>query len=696
MKNTFGITIIPENDQRRIDALSRYKIFNTPPEHAFDNVARLATQIFNVPISLISLVDAEKVFFKANIGMGKTKVVSRGSSVCSLAILKPEVTVFENASTEPCLLSNPNVAGEFGMKFYAGAPLITHDGFHIGTICVIDKIPRKFSANDEVILKSLAMIVMDEIELRLSSIEEISKQRETNEELSAINEEIWEANEELSTTIKELATSKDHLSETFVKLWASEHQLKIIFDQAPSAIALLTGPELIINAANPLILHLWGKDRRILNQPLLQALPELEGKPLLKILDDVYTSGKPCYQNELKVALEHQGIWKDSFFNFAYQPVKDSSGLTKSILVVATDVTEQVYARKAVNESNERLALALDAGKLGSYDLNLLTGIMYGSEQYKKNFGLDKDAVFNLAELFNAILPEYREYVQKQINKVIQNDGVYQAEYEILWPDGSRHWIMAFGKPRHDNEGKVERMIGVTQNITERKEFEKRKDDFLGVISHELKTPITSLKANLQLLERIKNQSSNPLIPILIDSSTKSMNKINSMVDDLLNIHRFGEGKLDLHKTNFVISEMLNLCCNHVRLAGKHKLIIQGDEELEVYADEHRIDQVVVNFVNNAVKYAPDSTDILINISKQGDFARIEVQDFGSGIPENQLPHLFDRYWRADHSGTKYSGLGLGLYICAEIIKQHNGQIDVVSELGKGSTFWFTIPLIDS
>ena len=695
MKNTFGINIIPDNDQHRIDALKRYRILNTPPEHAFDNVARLATQIFNVPISLISLIDAEKVFFKANIGMGKTKVTSRGSSLCSLAILKPEVTVFENTSDEPCLLSNPNVAGKFGMKFYAGAPLITHDGFLIGTICVIDKISRKFLKNDESILKSLALIVMDEIELRLSSINEISKQQETNKELSAINEKIWEANEELGITIKELAASKDHLAETFVKLWESENQLKIIFDQAPSGIALLTGQEHIINAANPLILHIWAKDSRILSQPLHKAIPEFEGKSLLKILNDVFTSGKPHYQCETKIALKHKGVLKYNFFNFAYQPVKDSFGATKSILVVATDVTEQVHARKAVNESKERLALALDAGKLGSYDLNLLTGIMYGSEQCKNNFGLDKEAIFNLPDLYDVILPEYREYVREQINKVIQNDAVYQAEYEILWPDGSRHWIMAYGKPQHDNEGNVERLIGITQNITERKEFEKRKDDFLGIISHELKTPITSLKANLQLLERIKYEASNPLIPILIDSSTKSMDKINSMVDDLLNVQRFGEGKLDLRKTNFVVSELLNLCCPHVRLAGKHQLIIQGDEKLEVYADEHRIDQVVVNFVNNAVKYASDSTDILINISKQDDFARIEVHDFGNGIPENHLPHLFDRYWRADHSGTKYSGLGLGLYICSEIIKHHNGQIGVVSESGKGSIFWFSIPLID-
>jgi GAF domain-containing protein len=197
MDNTFGINIIPENDEARITALKRYKILDTPPEGAFDNVARLATQIFKVPISLISLVDAENVYFKANVGMGNARVTSRGVSLCSLAVLQNEVTVFENAPAEPCLLSNPNVAGSFGLKFYAGAPIITHDGFLIGTVCIIDKAPRQFNSEQREILQSLAKIVMDEVELRLAAIEEAEKQQAFIEELAATNEELLTSNEDL-------------------------------------------------------------------------------------------------------------------------------------------------------------------------------------------------------------------------------------------------------------------------------------------------------------------------------------------------------------------------------------------------------------------------------------------------------------------------------------------------------------------
>jgi signal transduction histidine kinase len=165
------------------------------------------------------------------------------------------------------------------------------------------------------------------------------------------------------------------------------------------------------------------------------------------------------------------------------------------------------------------------------------------------------------------------------------------------------------------------------------------------------------------------------------------------LVEDLLNVSRASEKQLKLNKTTFNIAEMLNACCNHIRVAGKYNLIVKGDAGLEIYADEHTIDQVMVNLVNNAVKYAPESLDIILTIEKEDDMAKISVTDFGQGISADKLPRLFERYYQADSSGFQNSGLGLGLYISSEIIKRHGGKIGAVSELGKGSTFWFTLPL---
>ena len=214
----------------------------------------------------------------------------------------------------------------------------------------------------------------------------------------------------------------------------------------------------------------------------------------------------------------------------------------------------------------------------------------------------------------------------------------------------------------------------------------------MSIASHELKTPITTLKAALQLLDRMKDNP-NHMFTKLVIQANKSMERVTTLIENLLNTNKLNEGQLHLHKTSFTIAQMVADCCQHVRIAGAYNIITEGDTELQIYADAGRIDQVVINFVNNAIKYAPDCKQIYVSIEKIGQFAKVSVRDKGPGIPPEKLPYLFDRYYRADSSGMQYSGLGLGLYISAEIIKRHNGQIGVDSEMGKGSTFWFTLPL---
>ena len=235
-------------------------------------------------------------------------------------------------------------------------------------------------------------------------------------------------------------------------------------------------------------------------------------------------------------------------------------------------------------------------------------------------------------------------------------------------------------------------MLGTLLDITQFKRLQQQKDDFLSIASHELKTPITSLKASLQLLERMKDNPLPVMLPRLIDQSTRSMQKISALVEDLLNVSRANESQLKLNKKEFNIAELLDNCCNHIRVAGKYILTTQGDKSLMVYADEHAIDQVLVNLVNNAVKYAPESLEIFLIIEKENDMVKISVKDTGPGIAPDKLPDLFQRYYQVDAAGYRNSGLGLGLYISAEIVKKHGGQIGVVSELNKGTTFWFTLP----
>ncbi|WP_299818629.1 GAF domain-containing protein [uncultured Pontibacter sp.] len=167
IKNTFtGVNLIPSNEEERLQKLKEYEILDTPQEGAFNHLAAMAIHMFKVPIALISFVDADRVWFKANVGMEGVENVPRGESLCSLAILNDDLVIFQDAMNEPCLLANPLVSGNFGLRFYAGAPLTTSDGLNIGTFCLVDKQPREFTEDDQKMLVQLAAIVMGEIESR--------------------------------------------------------------------------------------------------------------------------------------------------------------------------------------------------------------------------------------------------------------------------------------------------------------------------------------------------------------------------------------------------------------------------------------------------------------------------------------------------------------------------------------------------
>jgi two-component system CheB/CheR fusion protein len=292
----------------------------------------------------------------------------------------------------------------------------------------------------------------------------------------------------------------------------------------------------------------------------------------------------------------------------------------------------------------------------------------------------------------NIIHPDDLRVTLDELNAILKTSDGGELQTRLMRADGEYRWhlirLMSI-----KNEKKVQLWVGTATDIHEIKLLQQQKDDFISIASHELKTPITALKASLQLLNKIKDNPSNTLFPILIGQANKSLDKVTILIDDLLNTTMVNEGKLKLNLKSFNIAELIDDCCHHVRLEGTYKIVTKGDRELNVYADADRINQVMINFVNNAIKYAPDSKTITVHIERAGDMVKISVADNGPGVTPDKLEHLFDRYYRVEGNGIQGSGLGLGLYISSEIIKKHNGQIGVDSELGKGSTFWFTLPV---
>jgi len=292
----------------------------------------------------------------------------------------------------------------------------------------------------------------------------------------------------------------------------------------------------------------------------------------------------------------------------------------------------------------------------------------------------------------NIVHPDDLDVTLNELRAILKTSDGGELQIRLARSDGGYRWhLIRLTSIR--NENKVQLWVGTATDIHELRLLQQQKDDFISIASHELKTPITTLKATLQFLNKIKDNPSHVLFPKLIGQANKSLDKVTVLIGDLLNTTMVNEGKLKLNLKSFNVAEVIDDCCHHVRLEGVYKIVTKGDRGLTVYADPDRINQVIINFVNNAIKYAPDSKIITVHIEKVNDMVKVAVTDKGPGVTPDKVAHLFDRYYRVEENGIQGSGLGLGLYISSEIIKKHNGEIGVDSTPGKGCAFWFTLPL---
>ncbi len=239
--------------------------------------------------------------------------------------------------------------------------------------------------------------------------------------------------------------------------------------------------------------------------------------------------------------------------------------------------------------------------------------------------------------------------------------------------------------------------VGTFTDIQDQKEVESKKDEFMSIASHELKTPLTSVKAYIQLLERLLSQSPDKNIIDYINRAHEQVLKLENLISELLDISKIENGKLKMNKKYFDLEQMIQSTINTISniSQGSGIRFLRAGERFKnpVFADEVRIEQVLINFLTNAIKYSPGSGKIVIKTALKNDYACIAVQDFGIGIPEDKQKHIFSKFYRVEESSVKFQGLGIGLYICAGIIRQHQGTYGLESAVGKGTTVHFSIPI---
>lgn len=261
--------------------------------------------------------------------------------------------------------------------------------------------------------------------------------------------------------------------------------------------------------------------------------------------------------------------------------------------------------------------------------------------------------------------------------------------------DGTLFDVSIAASPIFDEEGNITSIVAITSDISKRKEADRQKDEFIGIVSHELKTPVTSLKAYEQVLQNRFRKSGDDASAGMLLKMDGQINKLTMLIQDLLDVTKIEGGKIQFHNEYISIVELLDEVIEEVqRTTDTHKIIKKGKSLRKIYGDRDRIGQVVTNLLTNAIKYSAKADRVIVNILEDNENVTVSVQDFGVGIPKKELPHVFDRFFRVDSPVHRtIPGMGLGLYVSAEIVKRLGGNIWAESTEKKGSTFYFTLPI---
>jgi PAS domain S-box-containing protein len=481
---------------------------------------------------------------------------------------------------------------------------------------------------------------------------------------------------------------------------AQEVMFKEMVMMAPFIILILRGPEMIIEIGNAPLFSYWNKPREeVMGKALLEVLPELNDQPFVNILNRVYQSGESFGDKEVLNFFETPEGKVNKYVSYLYQPLKDSAGKVDGIMVTAEDVTNEVTSRQELVLSEQRLRLANTAAQLGTFDLDLLSGVFLWDKRCRELFGIThENAVSYEKDFLPGLHPEDKDRVAKLIENMYKMeiaDGEYDNVFRTVGvEDGKTRWIRAKGKTFFDEKNHPYRFVGVVIDITDNKLDEIRKSDFIAMVSHELKTPLTSLKSYVQvaLLEARKSEANH--ISKFMERANVQIAKMSTMINDFLDLSRLESGHMPFKPEQFVVQSLISACVLDIQTISPCNIVIEKCEEITIIADREKISHVILNILSNAIKYSPKMSEINVRCWVEKKQVMISITDKGDGIEEEHIPKLFDRFYRVKNkSHDTTSGFGIGLYLVAEIIEMHKGAIDVKSKIGKGSTFTISLPI---
>lgn len=685
---------LPPDETDRLNALRCTGLLDTAPEERFDRITRLAKHSLRVPIALISLVAQQRQWFKSVQGLEGTTETSREVSFCGHTILGTDIFEVPNAADDLRFTDNPLVMAAPHIRFYAGVPLHDTNRYRIGTLCVIDRLPRRLTGDEKKVLHDLAAIAEEELARPF-----VEAQAHYAALLHHLNEltltdysnpqERYRAYLEVGCQALKMETGiVSHIQNSEYRVEASHSPLPGI---KPGDVYPLseTYCAAVVQKQNTVSYEHIGRNPAMQTHPIYMNLkvetyigvPIWVNRKLYGALSfsDRKPRQTPFFSAELQFAsllatalaraIEHQHSRR--LQQQAHHALAQQKTLFESIFRALPDGVTLTDPERRILRTNPA-AHSLFGYAPGELD-GRKTSILYANE--------------------GASLQRVDE--QYHPGKAA---GSAISEQEYRRKDGTTFIGETVGSVIRTPDDEIFGYIEVTRDISARKEVERIKEEFVSTVSHELRTPLTSLSGSLGLVYAGVAGNLPEKATELVSLAYRNSERLISLVNDILDMERLSAGHIEFKMAPVDLREML-LDAEEVNLGYAErydvKLTIEAPvPAVTVHVDQDRMHQVLTNLISNAVKFTPVGRSVVLSASVLGERIRIEIRDEGPGIPDSLRPRLFERFAQGDASDARQkSGTGLGLAISKAIVDAHYGVLGFEKNQPRGTIFFIELPL---
>jgi two-component system CheB/CheR fusion protein len=517
----------------------------------------------------------------------------------------------------------------------------------------------------------------------------------SNENMQSFNEELISANEEMQSTNEEMQSVNEELHTINSDYQLKNKELLEINDDLNNYFRSNINGQLFIDNELRLMKFSPGTVKQInlletdIGRPLSHISTNIKFETIIDDIKKVLEEGS-VITKEIET---NNGKWYQ-IMTMPYVQQADHSN--NGAIITFNDITELKRIQQELDISSKTLGMAIDSAEMGVWSIDVETREFTSSPRLKELFGFHADEQPTYESAIAQIDKEYQSLITDAVEAAINHGEVCDVEFPLKgFHDGKLRWVRANGNLTHDKDGKPGYFTGVMHDVTAHKQDDIRKTDFIAVASHELKTPLTTLQAYVQMLAAKAKKAEDTFAVGALDKAHIQVKKMSALINGFLSASSFEAGKIYLNVQPFGMNDLLKEIVDDMMVISQsHHIIVTSDANVVVHADRDKIGQVITNFLSNAIKYSPKGKDIKVSSKETGEMVEVSISDEGLGIKSEEQGKLFDRYYRIESEQTQnISGFGLGLYLSAEIIQRHNGKVWVESEMGKGSTFYFNLPL---